>query len=100
MSSHSSSDGHSHAKSRHSAGGGSILGRKLGSSRNDPIALAKNRVLAAEKAEIAADRALAVSKKEVLEARSAVERVEKDLRAKQMAVREVSARGRGLGRHS
>lgn len=113
MSSRSSVDhhstGHRSRLSRTGGGGGSLLGRKLGHSEDiDPsIVAARERVIGAEAAEADADRALAVARSQVRDAREQMRALEDELKEearrakiKQHQAKDISKRGKGLGRES
>ncbi|KAI1841380.1 hypothetical protein JX265_007473 [Neoarthrinium moseri] len=93
-----------------SSGRRSLLSRSFGHGNNvelDPsIVQARERVMAAEKSEHDADRALEAARIQVREARAEVKRLEleaaeeaKRAKIKQFHAREVSKRGKQLGRH-
>lgn len=104
MSSRGSAD-HRSRLSR-TGGGGSILGRKMGSHDVDPsISAARERVINAEAAEADADRALAMARTQVRDAREGLRALENELKEearlakiKQHQARDISKRGKGLGR--
>ena len=116
-----SSDGHHNSNRRTSgnyaassttstSGRGSLLSRSHGhGSRGDEIdpsiAAARERVMSAEAAEKDADRAMAEARRRVRDAKEHVKRLEEEAREearramiKQEQAREVSKRGKGLGR--
>ena len=106
MSTHSSLSSHSSHGNRHSTGGGLLS--KLGRSDKDvdpSILEARQRVIDAEKAEAEADRYLEQARMRVREAHAHMKRVEAEAeedarraRLKQKHAREVTQRGKGLGR--
>ncbi|ROW10359.1 hypothetical protein VMCG_02001 [Cytospora schulzeri] len=102
---------HSASPSRSSrgSGGGGLL-HKFGGHSNeelDPsIVQARERVMGAESAEREADRALELARREVRDAREEVRRLELEAKEearrakiKQYHAKEVSKRGKALGRH-
>jgi len=89
----------------------SVLSRTFGHGSSNPdidpsIVQARERVMAAENAEREADRALAAARLRVREAREEVRRIEAEAaeearraKIKQYHAKEVSKRGKQLGRH-
>ncbi|KAI1818587.1 hypothetical protein GGS20DRAFT_193989 [Poronia punctata] len=107
-SSRHSSGGYNETPSRHR----SVLSRTFGhGNSNNPdmdpsIMQARERVMGAENAEREADRALAAARLRVREAREEVKRIEHEAaeearraKIKQYHAKEVSKRGKQLGRH-
>jgi len=88
-----------------------VLSRTFGHGSSNPdidpsIVQARERVMAAENAEREADRALAAARLRVREAREEVRRIEAEAaeearraKIKQYHAKEVSKRGKQLGRH-
>ncbi|KAI6781871.1 uncharacterized protein J7T54_005081 [Emericellopsis cladophorae] len=106
-SSMSSSGRHSMNHSRHSKTNSGLLS-KFGRDNNvDPsIANARDQVESAEQAEIEADRALDAARMRVRDARAQVKILEEEAReearrakVKQHHAKDISKRGKGLGRH-
>ncbi|EHA46475.1 hypothetical protein MGG_02581 [Pyricularia oryzae 70-15] len=83
-----------------------LLSRRHGDTTDPSILAARERIMGAEEAERQADRALDIARREVRDARDQILALEREAKEqarlakiKEQGAREVSKRGKALGRH-